>query len=88
MKFQVGTLKNYIMKKVILLIVLISSTLFVKSQNVITIQNGIQPVIDGSMGTNEWSDADTVRIDLQDGRNVIVYFKKDNEAFYFLFTGH
>lgn len=57
------------------------------SQPIIKFQVKSTPIIDGIYNISEWSDADTLSVDLEDGRFIHVKYKMDNQAFYFVFIG-
>ncbi len=73
--------------KLFFLSVFLTCTLSGFSQTTITIHSRPAPVIDGIYSVQEWADADTASIDLLDGRSLLVRYKKDASALYFLFSG-
>ncbi|MFC2114505.1 T9SS type A sorting domain-containing protein [Bacteroidota bacterium] len=71
---------------------LIFYSLFLASSNqhslqTLTIRSGTTPTIDGHFEMSEWSDADSVQIDLGNNRKVEVYYKYDHVNLYFVFNG-
>ena len=78
------------MKKYLHLITIVVFLIFWQnsiSQSIVSLSVKSTPIIDGIYNTQEWSDADTASVNLLDGRSVKVKFKRDDSAFYFVFSG-
>jgi hypothetical protein len=58
-----------------------------RAQQTIHINLGTAVTIDGVKSTGEWTDADSIQIDLQDGREVVVKYKHDGASLLTLFYG-
>jgi hypothetical protein len=74
---------------IIFIIILIHITVMGNNatpENEWNIPSGKSPLINGKLETSEWDDAGSVIIDVEDGWQIKVYFKRDNENFFFCFT--
>lgn len=57
------------------------------AQNPLFIPTGTSINVDGHRFKNEWKDADSLIIEIDNNREVIVHYKHDKKAFLFLFEG-
>ena len=74
------------MKALVIFSLAFMLNLSLKSQQ-INIPTGTKPTIDGVLSPNEWSDADSVDIEVQANWTVKVYYKHTNSCLYIAFTG-